>query len=139
MDKELLKAGLVWNDSYNLNVHSIDEAHKEIFQITALLLEENLAGNRDAVAQSVEFLKKYVIRHFEDEEKYMLEINYPGYAGHKARHAAFRDEVVPAIEARLIESDYDGESVDEFIGILIDWLSEHIMTQDKIINIDRRL
>lgn len=128
---------LEWREAYSLNVPSIDNAHKEIFQITALLMEKNLEDNREAAIEGVEFLKNYVNGHFADEEKYMLEIAYPGYAAHCEEHAAFRDKTVPKIEERLKQSNYDKESVQEFIEILIDWLARHIMVHDKIINISK--
>lgn len=137
MDKKSAKPNLEWSDSYSLDVPSIDTAHKEIFQITSLLLEKNMANNRQAVIESIEFLKDYVIRHFADEESYMLEAAYPGYLNHAAEHSRFRDKVVPDIEERLIKDNYSRESVDEFIEILISWLTNHIMVHDKIINISR--
>lgn len=125
---------LSWSDQYALNVDSIDKAHKEIFQITALLLEKNLAENREAVAESIEFLKQYVINHFMDEERYMRDAGFPGLKDHAVEHAHFRDVVVPGIENKLIASEYSKETVNEFIQILVDWLTSHIMIHDKMIN-----
>lgn len=137
MDNKSAKLNLEWNDSYSLDVPSIDAAHKEIFQITSLLLEKNMADNREAVVESIEFLKNYVNQHFADEENYMLIAAYPGYKNHVAEHRHFRDKVVTSIEERLINENYSRESVDEFIEILTGWLTNHIMIHDKIINLSR--
>lgn len=137
MDKKPAKPNLEWSDSYSLDVPSIDNAHKEIFQITSLLLGKNLADNREAVIESIEFLKNYVIRHFADEENYMLKAAYPGYQNHAAEHRHFREKVVTGIEERLVKENYSQESVDVFIEILIEWLTNHIMIHDKLINLNR--
>lgn len=139
MNNKPAKLNLEWNDSYSLDVPSIDTAHKEIFQITSLLLEKNMADNREAVVESIEFLKNYVNQHFADEENYMLKAAYPGYKNHAAEHQHFREKVVPSIEERLIKENYSRESVDEFIEILTGWLTNHIMIHDKIINLNRYL
>ncbi len=136
---ETKKINLEWSDSYALDVKSIDNAHKEIFQMAALLFEKNMAGNKEAVIESLEYLKKYVIWHFEDEEKYMLSSSFPGYANHTAEHAAFRERIIPEIEKKLVSSNYSQESVEEFIEIVSDWLRNHIMIHDKLIDILKKI
>lgn len=122
---------LKWKDDYAIGEERIDKAHKEIFQIVALLLEKNLLDNRAAVQDTVDFMKDYVVRHFADEEAYMRETGYAQKVPHANEHKNFRYFILPGIERKLEDNEYDRESVDEFAAILVEWLTNHIMICDK--------
>ena len=70
------------------------------------------------------FLDQYTKKHFADEERYMLSINYPGYDEQKKAHTAF-------IGQQKLRSDYQasGGSLTVIIQankMVIDWLTKHI-------------
>lgn len=122
---------LEWSEDYDLGIEPIDKAHREIFQIVDLLVEKNMQENREAIIETVNFMRDYVMRHFRDEENYMAEIAYKDMDVHKQYHMEFRNRILPAIDRKLTERDYDRESVEEFVSILMAWLSQHIMISDK--------
>lgn len=72
---------LEWHERYEVGVESIDNAHKEIFRVINRLHKMiRVGGNtRWAAAEAVKYLKTYVLKHFHDEEQYMLSIGFRDY------------------------------------------------------------
>jgi hemerythrin-like metal-binding protein len=73
-------------------------------------------------------LVDYTKRHFADEEKFMMSINYSELAHHKELHRKLINDIV------LILIDIKkGKVVDPFafIDFLTDWLINHIRYEDK--------
>ena len=122
---------IAWSPEYDIGIARIDKAHREIFQIVSLLVEKNMAQNREAIVETANFMRDYVLRHFKDEEEYMAEISYANLEAHSRYHREFREKILPAIDRKMVESNYDQESVDEFVDLLVAWLRQHIMISDR--------
>jgi hemerythrin len=78
----------------------------------------------------ISFLEGYVITHFEIEEMYMAQYNYPNHALHKEQHTQFMENL------NQIKHDYkkNGESLCLALRLqqdIVDWLTEHIGKFDK--------
>lgn len=127
---------LVWQERYNTGVDFIDEEHKKIFSIVNRLIAsvEKPGGKTQwACQEGIKYFKGYAVRHFEEEEAYMLSKNYSGYKTHKRRHDSFRDKTLPALERELAETDYSYEAVRHFIGVCVGWLTGHTLSEDLAI------
>lgn len=128
---------LEWSDDYNVGVPIVDDAHKGLFQvvrrITSILLENDPVKNRFVCEEAVKYLLDYTVRHFSEEEQYMLEIGYKGYSMHKHLHDNLRETTLPALQKDLEENKYDTESVGRLIAIIAGWLTGHIMIEDMAI------
>ena len=127
----------VWKDEYNVGVDYVDEAHRKLFSVlrkmVALYSENDTQKNRHASVEAVKFLKSYTVKHFQEEEAYMLKIGYEGYSTHKSLHDNLRENTLPALEKELLESDFSKEAIGHFIGIFVGWLSGHILIEDRAI------
>lgn len=122
-----------WNDAYEIGVISIDNAHREIFRLAGEISFGERMADPEAFQRALLFLKDYVVRHFEDEEKYMRQIRHPDLAAHVEQHRRFRVHTVPEMEKRLAERNYDEASRREFHSMLCAWLSDHVMVFDQAI------
>lgn len=122
---------LEWSDDYEIGALSVDNAHREIFQMAGTLLAEENFGSQAAVTEAIEFMKDYVWRHFEDEEKLMRQVHFPKLAEHRAQHRRFREVSLPAIEKKLLGSNYSRAAMQEFVELLGKWLTEHIVIFDR--------
>lgn len=124
-----------WNDRFNLGVESIDRAHQNLFSIVHKMVDLNDdEKNRKWICEEgIKYFKNYAIRHFADEEVYMLSIGYSGYATHKRIHDNMKNNTLPALEKDMAESEFSVESVQHFLGICIGWLTGHIMLEDHAI------
>lgn len=96
-------------------------------------LNEDSEKQQHACREGIKYFKNYTIKHFADEEAYMLSIGYSGYEMHKRLHDTMRDITLPALEAEMETHDYSVDSVQHFLGICVGWLNAHIMIEDHAI------
>ncbi len=120
-----------WHPSLSVGIDHIDEQHKEWFKRAEALFEAGKRGQaKEYVGELLEFLDQYTKKHFADEERYMLSINYPGYAEQKKAHTSFVGQL------QKLRDDYkaSGGSLTVIIQankMVIDWLTKHISVMDK--------
>lgn len=126
---------LKWNDRFNIGVDCIDKAHQRLFSIVGKLLNlnEDMEKQQHACREGIKYFKNYTIKHFAEEEAYMVSIQYPQYEMHKRLHDNMRDNTIPALERELEEQQYSTEAIQHFLGICIGWLNGHIMIEDRAI------
>lgn len=77
------------------------------------------------------------MKHFADEEAYMMSINYEGIEQHKLVHKEFRENTLPALEQELEQTDYSQDAMDHFLGVCAGWLIGHTLTEDQAITGER--
>ena len=122
---------LEWTDDLATGSDEIDSQHKELFKRINALLEACRRGKgKVEVNKIVDFLDKYVVEHFSEEEKYMKKYDYPGYAKHKTQHLEFIDKFSEL--RRQIE--HEGPGVDLVIKtnhMIVQWLVNHICKVDR--------
>ena len=63
---------LVWQDSFNIGVEAIDKEHQQLFKIINRLFEYGEEKSRWACQEGVKYFKSHTMKHFEDEEAYMV-------------------------------------------------------------------
>ena len=126
---------MLWKDTYELGVPLIDAQHKELFKrveafLQVLRSKDNWEGKVPKLNETLEFMKGYVVEHFEAEEEYQKSINYPGYEAHKNIHNGMVDYVLD-ISRKFEESNYDQNLMQEFGGKLLAWLINHVAAEDQ--------
>ena len=102
----------MWKEKYRIGVELIDTQHQELFRRLSnfiQIVQNNIPWNDklEEVKETLNFLQEYVVFHFNDEEAYMKEINYPDLELHKKIHKDFRDEIneTPLQEERVDEGE----------------------------------
>ena len=117
----------LWNQSLETGIPAIDDQHKELFRQVGVLFDNTEA---DRVPQMLEFLEKYVEKHFSDEQQLHIKSQYPDRESHKKMHGDF----VTAFKKMKQEYDTDGAKLTVLLKInktVADWLKQHIMVHDK--------
>ena len=114
-----------WSASLVVGVQEIDEQHQELFRRAERLILALRAGDRSEVEPLIRYLTDYAVSHFEAEERCMAREGYPGLAGHRAAHQAFRDEFQGLVR------DYQRKGPTPLVALsihnwLADWLRHHI-------------
>ncbi|MCI8363342.1 MAG: hemerythrin family protein [Eubacterium sp.] len=124
-----------WKERFNIGVENIDKAHQNLFSIVRKLIYLNQEEKKGqwACAEGIKYFKNYAVKHFAEEEAYMLSIHYPGYEIHKRLHDDLRYKTLPALDRDLVMSEYSPESIRHFLGICLGWLSGHILVEDRAI------
>ena len=77
-------------------------------------------------------LKDYTVFHFNAEEEYMDSINYKRRFTQKIEHDAFIKKI-NEVDYKTIDSDPD-KYILELLELLNQWLTGHILHNDKLIS-----
>ncbi|MEI7474207.1 MAG: bacteriohemerythrin [bacterium] len=122
---------LKWKDDLLVGVGTIDDQHKELFDMVNKLSEASNTGqSKEVIKDMIDFLGNYVIDHFSQEEALQQKYNYPKYTEHKAKHEAFIAQFVDVknkIEAEGINIKY----IIQVNQIIATWLVTHVSKVDK--------
>lgn len=126
-----------WQDSYNVGVKVVDDAHRRLFSIVRKLMETVSVNDRGqkkrACIEGVKYFKSYALEHFAQEEAYMRSVEYSGYPAHRKIHEELKNITIPALEAEMEQEDYSDDSISHFISACLAWLTVHIMVEDQAI------
>lgn len=121
---------MTWRDSFALGIPHIDKQHRELCDQIDKLFEAGSKGKgADEVLNVLNFLESYTIKHFADEEKLQLQIKYPNYTAHKAKH----NEFVAKISKMKKDATEKGVNITMVISLnqmISNWLVEHIKSTD---------
>ena len=124
-------ATITWNKAMDVGFDEIDADHKRLVDACNVLIDqvENGAATCD-LEKTLDRLLSEAERHFHNEERLMLEHEYPEIREHKEEHARL------LYQARELRKEFlNGDAtVPAFLAyFLSDWVKAHI------IEVDRRL
>jgi hemerythrin len=126
---------MLWKDKYELGVPMIDAQHKELFRRVETFLK--VLRSKDywnekipKINETLEFMKRYVVEHFRDEEEYQRSINYPGYEVHKQIHNGMVN-YVQKVSEQFEQSSNNEDLMQQFGGRLMAWLINHVAAEDQ--------
>ncbi|MGK9475443.1 bacteriohemerythrin [Melioribacter sp. OK-6-Me] len=120
---------LKWNDSYSVNIKSIDEQHKKLLEIINELHDAMKVGNsKQALGKIFDKLLEYTHSHFSYEEKLMEKYGYSELTFHRQTHQNLINQL-----KELIDSYGKGNTTLSInvMNFLQDWLVGHIQGSDK--------
>lgn len=118
-----------WNESLSVGIGEIDRQHKQLVEMIAHLNDEMRKGKgKDILEKILNGMVNYALMHFETEEKYFLQFDYPEAEHHRSVHHAFVDKV-SAFKTQYAEGN-KGLTI-EVMDFLMDWLQKHIKGDDK--------
>lgn len=120
-----------WTVALRIGVEHLDEQHRQIFAMADSLLQVSPdEENRAKIADAVEFLGRYVVQHFADEERVMTESDYPHLAEHGRLHEGFHAEFV-ALKERYERGGATGDLLLAVQRLVVDWLFDHVGQEDR--------
>lgn len=118
-----------WSPAYSVNNAEIDGQHQELMSLLNDLEKAMKEGQgKQALDQVFTRLIVYTQEHFAAEEKLMWQHGYPEAASHQARHVDLTRQVISLQQRYALNKT--GLTV-ETARFLSDWLSYHILGQDK--------
>ncbi|WP_458701695.1 bacteriohemerythrin [Sulfurospirillum sp. 1307] len=127
---EIPEFSFSWKDEYALNNSLLDAEHQELFKIASEAFkkvpkEEKLNKIKKTLNQLFEYFKT----HFEDEEKYMLEIKFDKLDAHKKSHEQIIHDLSSFVKnLHSMEIFEIEDKLKDFIQVS---LVEHIINEDK--------
>ena len=123
------------DQEHTIGIEEIDQQHEELLERMDYLRDAMRRGqSREIIQDTLRFLEKYVVEHFDTEVKYMQRRHYPGILLHKAEHEIFLKDF-HAFKDKFTALQAKGE-ITTFLGVdivrrLNDWFTNHIATVDK--------
>jgi hemerythrin len=122
---------MTWKESLSIGIPEIDKQHKELCDKIDSLYDACSHGKGAAEAVKIlDFLESYTTRHFADEEKIQLKIQYPKYQQHKKLHADFIKEIA-RLKKEMLASGATIAMVVNINQTISDWLVNHILRVDS--------
>ncbi|WP_459481479.1 bacteriohemerythrin [Clostridium saccharoperbutylacetonicum] len=126
---------LIWKNEYSIGVDIIDKQHEHLFDIGnqayELLKNELRVDKYDEIVQILEDLRQYTKFHFETEENYMAQINYPQLSDQKMEHENFIKKISDIDFRKLDENP--NKYLDDILSFVFGWILDHVLNKDKLI------
>ncbi len=111
-------------------VKEIDEQHNELIKRINIITKAGKNGtSADELIPTLFFIRKYVSKHFSDEEQLHISSEYPKAAEHKAMHDSFSKKINVLFD-KCNDSGVNLMTILETNKTLYDWLITHILKVD---------
>lgn len=120
---------LTWNQSLSVGIEELDAQHQKLIDILNHLYDAMGDGHgTQALKPVLHGLVEYTATHFDTEERYMQEFNYPDYAHHKDEHDVLTWKVAE-LSLRLEQGGKTMLTI-ETLTFIKAWLTAHILGTD---------
>ena len=114
---------IVWDAAFSVGNDEIDVQHKALFAL-ASSIESDL--NDEQIRMVILELHRFMMHHFESEEKFMEDMEYPDIDEHKQQHNQLINKLKQLDQLDLM-SDGPILSLRKFLA---EWISDHILYED---------
>jgi len=120
-----------WDESLAIGIELIDAQHREwIRRVEDVSLAMHSAEGVRRLVKTLDFLKDYTRFHFETEERFMADHQYPELDDHRREHAELH-ETLARLEADLDEEGITAPLTESVNTLLENWLIQHIRQVDQ--------
>lgn len=118
-----------FDQQYRLGHGEIDGQHEGLFAAVNTLHEAMRAGRgRHEIGETLAFLRRYTVEHFQAEEGLMAQARYPGFEAHKRLHDELTRQVLDLEDKHRSGAMTLSLSVMNFLR---GWLAQHISVEDR--------
>lgn len=111
-----------WTDDLTVGVNEFDNQHKILIDKINILVDGIENENVEHNLHNFDDLAAFVVKHFEEEEEFMLKMDYPGYKTHKAIHG----DLLKKVSEFKVNIQNDSLDKTKFVQFLKFWLVSHI-------------
>ena len=122
---------VAWDDKFNTGNELIDNQHKELIRLTNELYNACLSGKeaiKNIFPDTMKRMVNYVKFHFDAEQKYLEQINYPDFSMHIKMHEELVKKILDAVQNY---QDNNKFTPIQFVKTLREWVLSHIGFYDK--------
>ncbi len=118
------KQPIEWTEAYSVGIEKIDNQHKKIVTLINDLIMKTSKNSHEEILNDLYF---YINEHLRDEEKLLIDRDYPFISSHKDLHNNFRTRI-DEFSAAIKSSPEDFEP--KLILFLRHWWDHHILEED---------
>ncbi len=119
-----------WTEKFRAGVEKLDAQHKELIEmVNELQRQITMGSSKEELGKVVNKIYEHKKAHFADEERLMLDHNYPKFEQHAKEHKDMLDRL-----SEFIEGVAAGDKIVsvELTGFLAEWLLDHIAQTDTL-------
>ena len=120
---------ITWSNAYATGIQSIDEQHQMIFRMTNEFHAVLEGDGQASYEKMLNSLESYARAHFRLEEECMVRYRCPVADQNKQAHARFTN-ILQDMRQRYSIIGFDRKDAQELIGLLEEWLANHICKVD---------
>ena len=120
---------ITWDDKLKTGIPTIDEQHQFIVEALSKIRISKL--KKVELFQLLSDLQTYLPSHFDLEEKYMIDTNYPEYASHKADHDKVSEDTKNILTQNKPDANPSKIAV-EVVKYMQNWFLDHYTNVDVI-------
>jgi len=113
-----------WTEEYESGLPDIDEQHRQIFMLIHRIGEVDVSNDRVGARAAIVELERVGRYHFDNEERLMVESDYPDAMKHKAEHAKLLRELKGYRDNTVF-------SASQLSLVLCNWLMSHTLMDDR--------
>ena len=122
--------GFEWTPELSVGFPDIDNQHEELLKRFNKLQEACREGReREEVRHLFDFLDHYVLQHFTDEERIMLDSRYPDIMSHQQEHLDLITKL-RKLKRQMHEYSISSSLISEISQTMFDWIVTHIQNTD---------
>lgn len=123
---------LQWSKNLETGIELIDTQHQSLFRaLNTYHIKCEFNQRKEGALELVSFLENFMESHFQAEEAFQRNANYPRADSHASKHDIIKIQF-KKIQTTLIESDYSEEALDQFDAYGLEYLMDHIKQADTI-------
>jgi hemerythrin len=122
--EDRMSGEFIWKEKYSVGNATIDQQHKELFEIGNRLSE--IAAVYE-IKSLIMHLFEYTRKHFAYEEGIMKQMGFPLQEEHLKLH----EDLISQLSEMSKNSFKTDEAVFNFKMFFLDWLIDHIMVEDN--------
>ncbi|MDP1611045.1 MAG: bacteriohemerythrin [Sulfuritalea sp.] len=120
-----------WREEFSIGDPRIDGQHRQLLEQMRRLSDRVNSGSHQEVSEVLDFLGRYVVEHFRDEEHLMHESHYPFLEQHVHEHRTFQTYYLK-LRAEIETGNFDPTYINFRIQLLlVDWLINHTTKTDR--------
>jgi hemerythrin-like metal-binding protein len=119
-----------WTPDLGTGNDTVDDQHKQLIAILNTLFDAHRNGRgRKEVELTMDFLVKYTVMHFSEEEEMLQKNSFPQLVRHKRIHAGFKDTAHELLRELILEGPTD-ELITRVYMTMGRWVVDHIKGED---------
>jgi hemerythrin len=116
-----------WKEEYHIN-EAIDREHQHLLGLADRVMAiVDPVAEAEKVGATIREVYGYMKYHFDNEQKRMQDVEYPGYDEHIQKH----EEIIAKVNTMLKQGYEIKRLTAEFRKIMVDWVIQHVMEEDK--------
>lgn len=115
-----------WNDQWQVNHSELDDTHRQFIS----LIDAAMRADDTRLAASIEALIRHTKDHFEMEQRWMTETDFPPRDCHAREHDQVL-ETMQAVQARMAQGDASMGRV--LLTAVAQWFDGHATSMDNVL------